>query len=109
MFTTQQTRCTACVFPREDCSEIQGQTQKLSKLIDLQRKKQICIYLNKTDCHTADNKQEKSDEISNKMTSWREHARPTDILERTIRMSENGDDCELERRFQSSKRVSILV
>ena len=36
--------------------------------------------MNKTDCDTADNKQENSDEISNetknvsnKMTSWREH------------------------------------
>ena len=33
----------------------------------------MCIYVNKVDCDTASSKQEKFDEISNNMTSWREH------------------------------------
>ena len=37
------------------------------KLIDLPRKKEICIYVNKMDRHTASNKQEKCDEISNQI------------------------------------------
>ena len=49
---------------REDYSEIQGQTRQHSKLINLPRNKQICIYVNKLDCDTADNKQEHFDEIS---------------------------------------------
>ena len=55
--------------------------------------------MNKTDCDTAYNKQENFDEISNemknvsnKMTSWTEHPQPAEMLERTIQMSENGDD-----------------
>ena len=64
----------------------------ISKLINLSRKKQVCIYVNKMDC---DNKQERFDEISNKMTSWREHPQPSEILERfleMVRMTENDDD-----------------
>ena len=67
--------------------------------IDLPRKKRICICVNKMDCDTADNKQENFDEISNemesvsnKMTSWTEHPQPAEMLERMLRMSENGDD-----------------
>ena len=47
------------------------------------------------DCDTADNKQEHCDEVknvSNKMTSWREHPQPAEMLERTMQMPENGDD-----------------
>ena len=39
------------------------------KLINLPRKKLICIYVNKLDCDTASSKQEKFDEISNMMMS----------------------------------------
>ena len=28
-------------------------------MINLQRKKQICVYVNKVDCHTVDNKKER--------------------------------------------------
>ena len=49
-----------------------------------QEKKQIYTSVNKTDCDTADNKQEHFNEIppnevkniSNKMTSWKEHPKP---------------------------------
>ena len=54
---------------REDCSEVQGQTRQVSKLIYLLEVEQICICVNKMNCDTADNEQEKSDEISNKVTS----------------------------------------
>ena len=60
----------------EDYSAIQGQTRQHSTLINLPRKQQICICVNKRNCDTADNKQEESDEISKKMTSWREHPQP---------------------------------
>ena len=40
-------------------SEIQGQTRQHSKLINLPRKKQICVDVNKVDCDTADNKKER--------------------------------------------------
>ena len=43
-------------------------------------------------CDTADNKQEESDQISQKMTSWREHPEPVENLVEWIRMTENGDD-----------------
>ena len=46
--------------------------------------------------------------VSNKMMSWTEHPQPAEMLEQTTRMTENGDDCELEQRFQSSRGVSIL-
>ena len=59
------------------------------RLFDLPRKKQSCICVNKMDCDTASSKQEKFDEISNKMMSWREHPQPAEILERMIRMTEN--------------------
>ena len=62
------------------------------KLIDLPRKKQSCICANQMGCETTGSKQEKFDEISNKMTSRREHPKPAEILERMIRMTENGDD-----------------
>ena len=45
------------VSRREDHKDVQGQTRQQSKLINLPRKKQICICVNKTDCDTADNKQ----------------------------------------------------
>ena len=83
--------------------------------MNLPRKKHICICVNKTDRDTADNKQEHFDEVSNemknvsyRMTSWTEHPQPAEMLEQTIRMTENGDDWELEHRFQSSRGVSIL-
>ena len=68
----------------EDCNVVQGQKRQHSTLINLLRNKQICICVDRmncdrTDCDTADNKQEKFDEISNemknvsnKMTSWKE-------------------------------------
>ena len=41
---------------------------------------------------TASSKQEKFDEISNKMTSWRGSPQPADNLVKMIGMTENGDD-----------------
>ena len=40
-------------------SEIQGQTRQHSKLINLPRKKQISVEINKVDCDTAYKKQER--------------------------------------------------
>ena len=78
-------------------------------------KKQIYVCVNKMDCDIADNKQENFDEtsnemknVSNKMTSWTEHPQPAEMLEQTIRMTENDVDRELEQRFKSSRCVSIL-
>ena len=81
----------------------------------------MSIYINKSNTHElqlvvitslatlqAANEQEKFDKISNKMTSWREHPQPAENLVEMIRMTENGDDQELEHRFQSSRSVSIL-
>ena len=80
------------VSPVEKIAERPKDGKDIPKLINFPRKKQSCICVNKRDLDTADNKQEKFDEISNKMTSWREHPQPAEILERMIRMSENGDD-----------------
>ena len=65
-------------------------------------KKQIYISVNKTDCDTADSKQENFNEISsnevknisNNMTSWKEHPKPAAnfFLVEMVRMTENGDD-----------------
>ena len=63
-------------------------------MINLPRKKQICILVNKMDCDTADYKQEEFNEISNKMASWREHPQPAENLVAKTRMTENGDDVE---------------
>ena len=52
----------------------------------------MCIYVNKVDCDTASSKQEKFDEISNNMTSWREHPQNGENLVEMVRMTENGDD-----------------
>ena len=60
-------------------SEVQGQTRQHPKLINLLEVEQICICVDKMDCDTADNKQEKSDEISNKVTSS-----PSENLERIL-------------------------
>ena len=64
--------------------------------------KQSYISVNKTDCDTADTKQEHFNEISsnevknisNKMTSWKEHPKPAAkcFLVEMVRMTENGDD-----------------
>ena len=45
------------VSSREDRSDVQGQTRQHSKVINLQRKKQKSICVNKTDCDTAYSKQ----------------------------------------------------
>ena len=78
---------------------MQGQVRQHSTLINLPGKKQIYICVNKTDCDTADNKQEHFDEISNemknvsnKMTGWTEHPQLAEMLERMVQMTENGDD-----------------
>ena len=80
-------------------------------------KKQIYISVNKTDCDTADNKQENVNEISsnevknisNNMTSWKQHPKPAEFFSvEMVRMTENGDDEELGQRFQPSRSVSIL-
>ena len=55
-----------------------------------------------TNCDIADNKQKHFDEIFNKMTSWKEHPQPAEMMERMIQMLENGDDSE-RQRFQSSR------
>ena len=68
-------------------------------MINLLRKEQICIFVNKTDCDTANNKRENFDEISNemknvsnKMTSCGEHPQPAENLVEVIRRTENDDD-----------------
>ena len=63
-----------------------AKTRQHSKWINLPRKKQICIYVNKTDCDTASSKQRNFDEISNTMTNWRDHPQPAEIWWRWLRI-----------------------
>ena len=55
------------VSPVEKIAERKKNGKGTPKLINLPRKKQSCIYVNKMDCDTAGSKQEKCDEISNEM------------------------------------------
>ena len=70
-----------------------------SKWIDLPRKKQICICVNKMDCYTAYSKQlkfrrdlERDEERVEQDDEWKKHPQPAEKWWKMVRMTSNGDD-----------------